>query len=63
MSAQLKLPPGKLLYNLTGVLIHIGGNAHRGHYKAQIKVKHILDLKRILNSIKQVTEKSLFYRI
>ena len=27
------------VYNLTGVLIHIGDEAHQGHYKAHIQVE------------------------
>jgi hypothetical protein len=34
------------IYHLTGVLIHIGDDAHQGHYKAHIRVKACLHEKR-----------------
>ena len=36
------------VYNLTGVLIHIGDDAHQGHYKAHIQVLKHLNTKYLL---------------
>lgn len=37
MSIYLGKDSGSLIYNLTGILIHIGDNAHQGHYKAHVQ--------------------------